>query len=204
MDANSIVVGLDAVVAVARYVLLGAAGLVGVVCAGDWLVRTRRLSPFGAPARFFRSTVNPAIAPIERAVVRAGGVPSSAPLWALVAVVVGGILLLTGLDALRGVIIGLFSAIAGGPRGILALVIAWGCGFLKLAIIVRVLSSFVRLSPYSRWVRWSFITTEWLIRPIARRIRPVHLLGMMVDLSPIIAYALIVVVEWLALYAIAI
>jgi YggT family protein len=202
MDANSIVVGLDAVVAVARYVLLGAAGLVGVVCAGDWLVRTRRLSPFGAPARFFRSTVNPAIAPVERAVVRAGGVPSSAPLWAFVAVVVGGILLITGLDALRGVIIGLFSAIAGGPRGILALVVA--CGFLKLAIIVRVLSSFVRLSPYSRWIRWAFVTTEWLIRPISRRIRPVHLLGMMVDLSPILAYFLIVVVEWLALSAIAI
>lgn len=204
MDLNAIVVGLDSVVAVTRYVLLGTAGLVGLVCTGDWLVRTRRLSPFGAPARFFRKSVDPAMAPIERAVVRFGGVPSSAPWWTLVAVVVAGILLLSGLDALRGVIIGVFSAVAGGARGIIGLVIAWACGFLKLAIIVRVLTSFVRISPYSRWVRWAFTTTEWLIRPIAKRIRPVHLLGIMVDLSPIIAYALIVVFEWLALNAIAI
>jgi YggT family protein len=200
MDVNSIVVGLDLVMVVARYVLLGAAGLVGLVCAGDWLVRTRRLSPFGAPARFFRSTVDPAIAPIERAVVRAGGVPNAAPWWALVGVVVAGILLLTGLDALRGAIIGVFSAIAGGPHAILALVVSWIFGILQLALIVRVLSSWVRISPYSKWVRWSFTLTEWLVGPLRRRLPP---LGMF-DISPIVAYAILWVLQLIVMRAIAI
>jgi YggT family protein len=200
MDVNSIVVGLDAVMTVARYVLLGAAGLVGLVCAGDWLVRTRRLSPFGAPARFFRNTVDPAIAPIERAVVRAGGVPSSAPWWALVAVVVGGILLLTGLDAVRGIILGVFSAMAGGPRAIALLLVGWIIGFLELALIVRVLSSWVRISAYSRWIRWSFVTTNWLVEPLRRRLPP---LGMM-DISPVVAYGILWLAQFIIVRAIAI
>lgn len=200
MDLNAIVIGIDSVVAVARYVLLGTAGVVGLVCTADWLVRTRRLSPFGAPARFFRNTVDPAIAPIERAVVRAGGVPSSAPWWALVAVVVGGILLLTGLDALRGFIIGVFRAIADGPRGIVALLVGWTFGILELALIVRVLSSWVRISPYSRWIRWSFVLTDWLVAPLRRRLPPFG----MFDISPVVAYAMLWVAEWIVMRAIAI
>src|SRR5580704_12964713 len=34
MDQNTIVIGLDAVIGVLRYVFLGAAGLTGIVCAG--------------------------------------------------------------------------------------------------------------------------------------------------------------------------
>lgn len=193
MDLNTIVVGLDSVVAVARYVLLGTAGLVGVVCAGDWLVRTRRLSPFGAPARFFRKAVDPAIAPIERVVVRTGGVPSSAPWWALVAVVIGGILVLTGLDALRGVIIGVLQAIDLGPRGIVALLVRWTFGILEFALIVRVLASWLPISPSSRWIRWSYTLTDWLVRPLRRRLPPFG----MFDLSPVVAYAILWVAEWI-------
>src|SRR5205809_7227550 len=91
----------DAVIAVLRTALLSIAVVFGAICVLDWAVRTRKISPFNAVARFCRTTVDPIIAPIERRVVRAGGSPASAALWAPVAVVVGGILLLTLFDIIR-------------------------------------------------------------------------------------------------------
>src|ERR1700693_1575566 len=93
--------GADAVVQVLRTVLLWIALVFGAICVLDWAVRTRKISPFNAIARFCRSTIDPFIAPIERKVVRAGGTPAAAPLWALAAVVVGGILLLSFMDLAR-------------------------------------------------------------------------------------------------------
>src|SRR6185312_7350993 len=98
---DSFVVGVDAVTQVLRTALLSIAVVFGVICLLDWAVRTRKISPFNAVARFCRSTVDPIIAPIERRVVRAGGSPAAAPLWALAAVVIGGILLLTLVDVIR-------------------------------------------------------------------------------------------------------
>src|SRR3954447_17205404 len=93
--------GADAVLQILRTVLLSLATVFGAICLLDWAVRTRKISPFNSVARFCRSTVDPFIAPIERRVVRAGGAPASAPLWALAAVVIGGILLLTLLDIVK-------------------------------------------------------------------------------------------------------
>src|SRR5712672_3986114 len=92
--------GSDAVIVILRTVLLSVAVVFGAICILDWAVRTRKISPFNAIARFCRSTVDPIIAPIERSVVRAGGTPAAAPLWALAVIVIGGILLLTLLDAI--------------------------------------------------------------------------------------------------------
>ncbi len=198
MDANTIVSALDVALVAARYLVLGVGVLTGLACAGDWLVRTRRLNPFSPPARFFRTMVDPAIAPVERAVVRAGGLPSSAPWWALVAVVVGGIVLLSVLDALRGLIIGLFSAVAGGPRSTVALFVGWMFELLQVALIVRVASSWIRISPYSKWVRWSFVLTEWLIKPLRRVVPTVG----MFDITPIVAYFLLSFLQWAFLHEI--
>src|SRR2546425_10847841 len=91
----------DAVRQILRTALLSIAVVFGAICVLDWAVRTRKISPFSAVGRFCRSTVDPIISPIERRVVRAGGTPAAAPLWALVAVVIGGILLLTLVDMVR-------------------------------------------------------------------------------------------------------
>src|SRR2546430_16657424 len=80
----------DAVIQILRTALLSIAVVFGAICVLDWAVRTRKISPFNAVARFCRSTVDPIISPTERRVVRAGGTPAAAPLWALVAVVIGG------------------------------------------------------------------------------------------------------------------
>jgi YggT family protein len=200
MDSLSVVTGLDAVIGVIRYVFLGGAALTSVVCAGDWLVRTRRLSPFGPAARFFRKTVDPAIAPVERAVVRYGGVPTTAPLWALLAVVIAGIIVLSLLGFIRDSIVGLLWAADHGPRAIALLVVSWIIGALQLALIVRVIASWIRISPYSRWIRWPFTLTEWLVAPLRRRLPTVG----MFDISPIVAYAILWAIGALAQRLIAI
>ena len=184
------IVAYSAALSVLRVVLLYAAGALAVVFAVDWLVRTRRLSPFGPVARFFRSSVDPLLAPVERTVVRAGGTPASAPWWALVFVVVGGIILLQLLGFIGGQLVALGGAAGAGPAGILVFLASATVGLLQIALLVRVVSSWVRVSPYSRWIRWAFLLTEWLLAPL-RRVVPT--IGM-IDITPIIAYYLIRIV----------
>lgn len=181
----------DAGVQILKTVLLWIAVVFGAICALDWAVRTRKISPFNAIARFCRSTVDPMIAPIERKVVRAGGTPASAPLWALAAVVVGGILLLSFLDLIRTEVVRSMIASQDGSAGIFHLLVSWTFGILKIALIVRVISSWLPISPYSGWVRWSYTLSEPILAPL-RRIVP-NLGGL--DITPILAYFLLNIIE---------
>jgi YggT family protein len=180
-----------------RYALFAAAVVAGIVAAVDWAVRTRRLNPFGTTARFFRRTVDPLMVPIERRVVRAGGRPSSAPLWALGVVVVGGLLLIALLDFVTGQIAAVAGALARGPSGVLVLLISWTFALLRVALIVRVISSWIGVSPYSPWVRWSYSLTEWMLGPL-RRVIP--LFGG-IDVTPIVAYLALRLLESVVLGA---
>jgi YggT family protein len=183
---------IDAVLGVLRVVVFAVAAIALVVFTIDWLVRTRRISPFGAVARFFRRVVDPLIVPVERRVVRAGGLPASAPWWALVAVVLGGLVLLALLEFIRGQLAFAVAAGDAGARGLLAVVITWTFGILQIALIVRVISSWVRISEYSRWIRWTIPLTEWLLRPLRNLIPP---LGGMIDLSPLVAFLLLAILR---------
>jgi len=183
--------GTDAVIQVLRTALLSIALVFGAICVLDWAVRTRKISPFNAIARFCRSTVDPFIAPIERRVVRAGGTPAAAPLWALAAVVIGGILLLTFLDFIRLGVARSMIASQGGSAGIFHLLVSWTFTILKIALLVRVISSWLPISPYSPWVRWSYLLSEPILAPL-RRIVP-SLGGL--DITPILAYFLLNLVE---------
>ncbi|HXG69251.1 MAG TPA: YggT family protein [Gemmatimonadaceae bacterium] len=184
---NEVVSGADAAIALLRVALLSVAVVFGLICLLDWAVRTRRISPFNAVARFCRSTVDPIIAPIERRVVRAGGVPASAPLWALAAVVIGGILLLSVVDFLRAQVIMTLMASQAGSAGIFQLLVHWTFAILRIALIARVISSWLPISPYSPWIRWSFRLTDPILAPL-RQVVPN--LGM-IDITPIIAYFLL-------------
>ena len=183
--------GAGAVIQVLRGALLSIAVVFGVICILDWAVRTRKISPFNAVARFCRATVDPFIAPIERKVVRAGGTPASAPLWALVAVVVGGILLLSFLDFITIQVGRSIIASQNGAAGIFHLLVSWTFTILKIALIVRVISSWLPISPFSRWVRWSYQLSEPILAPL-RRIVP-NLGGL--DITPILAYFLLSLTE---------
>src|SRR5512141_533914 len=184
---NTTVVVFDQVLGAVRFALAIIAGIFAVFCVIDWLVRTRRVNLFGPLARFSRSKIDPVLEPIERRVLRAGGNPVSAPLWALAAVVIGGILLISVLDFLRDEILGLAFALQGGPGGLFKLLVAWTFDFIRIAILVRVVSSWLPISPYSGWIRWSYVVSEPILRPL-RQVIPA--MGP-IDITPIIAYFLI-------------
>lgn len=179
--------GVNVAFGIVRVVILALAVLFALICILDWLVRTRRLNLFGATARFTRTRIDPFLAPIERRVVSAGGNPVNAPLWALAAVVIGGILIISLLDFVHAQMYGLTFAVQSGPRGIFRLIVSWAFEFLRIALLVRVVSSWLPVSPHSKWIHWSYVVTEPILRPL-RQVIPT--LGM-IDITPIIAYFLI-------------
>lgn len=184
---NSAIGGFDMVLSAVRFVVLVTAGIFAVFCLIDWLVRTRKINLFGALARFSRSRIDPILEPIERRVVHAGGNPASAPLWALAAAVIGGILLISVLDFLRAETLGLAFAVRGGPGGIFRLLVSWTFDFIRIAILVRVVSSWLPVSPFSPWIRWSYAVSEPILRPLRAVIPSIG----PIDITPIIAYFLI-------------
>jgi len=185
--AGSALGALDMGFGIVRLAILSLAALLALFCILDWLVRTRRVNLFGATARFARTRIDPFVAPIERRVVSAGGNPASAPLWALAAVVIGGILVISLLDFIRAELLGLSFAVQTGPRGIFRLIVSWAFDFLRIALLVRVVSSWLPVSPFSKWIHWSYVVSERILRPL-RQVIPT--LGM-IDITPIIAYFLI-------------
>ena len=178
--------GYAAIVAGVKVVLLAVGALVALACVLDWAVRTRRISPFSRTARFIRARVDPLMSPIERVILRTGGVPSSAPLWMIVGYALFGILLVTALNLFGGI---LDQAVLGArnPAAIPMLLLSWAFSLLRVSLLVRVISSWLPISPYSGWVRWSYIMTEWMVAPL-RRVIPN--LGP-IDITPIIAWLLL-------------
>ncbi|HJU65848.1 MAG TPA: YggT family protein [Gemmatimonadaceae bacterium] len=181
---EAFLVTFDGLIAFLRVALFAVAAVLFVVFAIDWLVRTRRINPFSPVARFFRRTVHPVVTPIERRVVRAGGMPTSAPWWALVVAVVSGILILLLLQYVRDQVGALTLASGYGARGVIALIVSWLFGILQIALLVRVIASWFRVSEYSKWIRWAVVITEPIIRPLRRVIPP---LGM-IDITPLVAW----------------
>ena len=177
----------DAFIRILRLSLFVAVAVLAVVCLVDWLVRTRRINPFNPIARGMRSTVDPLMAPVERRIVRAGGLPTSAPWWTLVFAVVGAIVLVTLLDFIRSQMVMIAASSGEGAGSIAALLVRWTFSILRLALIVRVISSWIRVSPYSPWIRWAFRLTEWFMAPL-RQVVPT--IGV-IDITPIVAYFLL-------------
>jgi len=187
----------DAFLRVLRITLFVAVVIIAVICVVDWLVRTRRINAFNPIARRMRSTIDPLMAPVERRVVRAGGLPASAPWWTLVFAVIGTIVVIWLLGFIRSQVGAISMSSRAGAGGMVVLLIRWTFSILTLALIVRVISSWFGMSPYSPWIRWSFQLTEWFMAPL-RRVVPT--IGV-IDITPIVAYILLRVLEG-ALFAV--
>jgi YggT family protein len=173
----------------ASRILLVLAVVAGGICLIDWAIRKRQLNPFGPTARFFRRWIDPLFKPIETMIARRGGLPQQAPFYAFMAVIVGGIALLYLLRFVIAIVLQVQVGVTSPGRFGLML-IGWTLSFLTLALFVRVISSFLPISPFSRWVRWSYVSTEWFMSPLRRIIPPFG----QIDFSPLVAYILLRIV----------
>jgi YggT family protein len=167
--------------------------VLGAIAAADWAVRTRRLNPFGSVARFLRARVDPQLVGIERRVLRAGGRPTATPLWALMVYVIAAMLVLAGLQLLSALMLEAVRATTMGGGELLLLVVRWTFGFLTFALLVRVVASWIPSLGASRWVRWSYGATEWMLRPLRGLIPSIGV----IDITPIVAYFALQLLQFL-------
>ncbi len=80
-----------------------------------------------------------------------------------------------------------------GPQALLRLAIDWTFKLLMAALLVRVIGSWFGMGEYSsRWMRPVYALTNWLVNPI-RRIMPT--MGIL-DMSPMVAYLVLLVMQW--------
>jgi YggT family protein len=170
-------------------VLLVLAIVTGVLCVVDWAIRARHINPFSPIARFFRRWIDPLLKPIETMIVRRGGQPQQAPFYAFMTIIVGGIALIWMLRFFGGMYLQARVGVSS-PGRFGWLLVKWALNFLTLALIVRVISSWLPISPYSKWIRWSYVSTEWFMAPLRRIIPPFG----QIDFSPLVAYILLRIV----------
>ena len=190
---GSAIQALSSTIEVLRPVIFGAAAVTAVAATASWAVRTRRIGPFSMLARLTRRSIDPLFLPTERRVVKFGGQPAQAPWWTVGAIAIGGLIVLAILEFVRQQLMMLVASSYAGPTRIAQLVLNWALMLLKVAVMARVIASWVGASPCSRWWGWSFKMTEWFLAPL-RRVLPT--LGP-IDLSPLVAYFGLSILQWL-------
>ncbi|HEY3220021.1 MAG TPA: YggT family protein [Gemmatimonadales bacterium] len=181
--------------AVLRYSVFGLVVLAALVALGSWLVRTRRVSPFGILGRALRTTTDPIMRPVEKRLVRMGGNPVHAGGWLVVLTAVGGIVLLSVAGWLVSTYQTTHAAAVAGPRDTFALIIDLLYRILFAALLVRVIAGWFGMFRYAKWVRPAYILTDWFVEPIRRVVPP---LGAF-DLSPLVAMVALSIVRQLVL-----
>jgi YggT family protein len=176
---------------IVRSVVVVALVYAALVALTTWLVRTKRLSPFGAWPRFMRRISEPVLLPLERRIIRAGGSPQDAPFWLLGIAVIGGLLLISLVGWLIGFVYELAALSQAGPRTWLIVAVQWTFRILMVALLIRVFASWFGVSPYTKWMRPVVALTDWILDPLRRVLPPFGPL----DLSPLVAYLLLSIAE---------
>ena len=174
-----------------RYLVFAAFVVSVLIALASWLVRARRVSPFGGLGRTLRAVSDPVIRPVERRLVRLGGNPIHAGWWLAVGVAAAGVALLVLLDWVIRTVHQTVAALAGGPRGAIALVIIAVYNVLFVALVLRVVASWFGFFRHARWMRPAYALTDWLVEPIRRLLPPMGTL----DWSPLLAWLALWVLE---------
>jgi YggT family protein len=164
-----------------------------VVVITHWAVRRKLLQPFGGWPRLVRRTGDPLLRPIERRIASAGGNPEDAPFWLLGLVVVAGLLGMTLVRWLAGSIELVLALRSAGPLVWIRVLIGAATSLVMAAIVVRVIGLWLGAGRYNRWMRAAYWLTDWIIEPLRRLLPPMGAL----DLGPIVAYLLLLVVRTL-------
>ena len=179
---------LVSILAGARYAVAAVFFLACLIALVYWAVRRGKLQPFSPVARATRRLADPVMIPIERRVIRWGGNPQDAPLWLIGIVLVAGLVLLSLLKWLFGVILYMNARSGAGPRAWASFGLDLAYSILVGALLLRVIGSWIGIGRYNRWMRVAYILTDWLVEPIRRRLPGFGI----IDFSPLVA--------WLALY----
>jgi YggT family protein len=178
---------VDAPLPLLRWAVFALVAVVGAGAAAAMAVQRRLINPFGAPARTVRRLTDPALKPIERRLLRAGRNPQSAPWWLLGSALVAGILAISVAEWLLGLAGAVGAAAASGPRTVVALAVDLAFNLLMLALIVRVIGSWLGATRWTPWMRPFHLATEWMLAPL-RRVLPT--MGPL-DVSPLVAWLII-------------
>lgn len=178
-----------------RGLIVAGFGYASVVAVTHWMVRSKRLQPFGAWPRLVRRASDPVLHPIERRLLRAGGNPQDGPLWLIGGVIVGGLVLLALARWVMQFVMDLAYVAGAGPRALVFQLVSSVFTVLNIALLVRVFASWFGVSEYARWMRPFVWLTDWLLEPIRRRMRTTGAF----DFSPIVAYLVLMVLRWAVL-----
>jgi YggT family protein len=176
-----------------RTLALVAFGAALAVAITHWAVRRKLLQPFGGWPRLIRRTGDPLLRPIERRLTSAGGNPADAPFWLLGLVVVAGLLVTALVRWLIGSIELAIAMRSAGPLVWIRVLVGAAISLLMGAIVVRVIGLWLGAGRYNRWMQAVYRLTDWIIEPVRRLLPPMGAL----DLAPIVAYLLLLVVRML-------
>ncbi len=169
---------------VARSLALGLVGLTGVVWLTHWGVRKRHIGAFNPWSKTLRHLSDPLLRPIERQLVRRGANPQEATVWLLGLSVVVGLILVSVVQWVFGMIDAAIVLSQASPRVWAQVAASWAIGLVMMAIFVRYLVTWFGVPPTARWLRPFRWLTDWIIVPIRRILPPFGI----IDASPIAAY----------------
>lgn len=170
--------------AILRYTVFALVAFSALAALAVMAVQRRQINPFGRAARTIRRMTDPFLKPIERRVLRSGGNPQYAPWWMLVIAVLGGILTISAVEWVVGETQLLVAATHGGARPLLRVVVDWTLALINIALIVRVVGSWLGADRFTPWMKPFYFLTEWFLAPL-RRVLPT--LGPL-DISPLVAW----------------
>jgi YggT family protein len=173
----------------ARAIALTGVGIAGAIAATHWAVRKRAIPPFGAVSKTVRSLGDPMLRPIEKQLARRGGNPQDATFWLLGIAIIGGLVLISVTRWLGGVVASIIRLGDAPPSVWVLVAVDWAFGLLMLALIVRVIGSWIGQGRFNRWMVWVYKLTDWLVNPI-QRVLPTF--GS-IDLSPLVAYVALII-----------
>lgn len=178
-------------VLVTRGLVLALFVVAAVVALAHWGVSSRRLTPFHPFARFGRQLGAPFIKPLERRMLRSGGNPANAPYAFFWIALLGGLALVGLVGWVIGFVIRLLASAEAGPGGLIYFFASLLFSALMLALLIRVVASWIGASEYSKPMRIVCAMTDWLLEPLRKVIPPIG----MVDITPLVAWLMLLLAE---------
>jgi len=128
--------------------------------------------------------------------VRAGGTPTQAGWWLVIGVAILGIIVVWLAQWLVAAWYSLSGAAHHGVRDVLGLVVQVTWRVLLLAILARVIASWLGVFRYSRWMRPAYVLTDWIVEPIRRLLPRTGA----IDLSPLAAMLVLYLLKSFVLF----